>query len=168
MTPEEFTSEMLQELRHEFMRGASDKQFFQERTTLIEAITLPARYLNDRGAVALTAKYRGILHTIMNTIRRKGNRAVVRRFSIYFLKCVQEHMHHHGEDYYNDSKSLSGRVLLQSALRDLRRTEALNATAALAEAHRALRLRGGRRKAAAPVQPELFSVSRQGGPFHES
>ena len=41
---------------------------------------------------------RGILRTLIGTVKRQGNKAEVRRFSLYFVSAVQEHMKHHGED----------------------------------------------------------------------
>lgn len=78
MTAEEFTAEMLLELRREFFKEKTDKQFYQERNALLQAISYPARYLNDRGAKALPSKYQAILRTVISTIKRKGNRAKIR------------------------------------------------------------------------------------------
>lgn len=160
MTADQFTSEMLAVLRREFFASAIDeKEFFQEKDLLLQAIAYPARYLNDRGAVALPSKYRAILRTVVGTIKAKGNRRQIRRFSVYFLHCVQEHMKHHGDDYYQDAKSARPVAsLLEPALRRLQASEATRTTAALSEAHRALSSRAGRRKTSPPKQPELFPL----------
>ncbi len=128
---------------------------------LLEAITYPARYLNQRGAQAVASRYQQILRTVIRAVKTKGNRAVVRRFSIYFFKCVQEHMAHHGDEYYEEAKTRPLGALVKPAIRKMRQAEAVETTDALASAHRVLALRSGRKraiqksaKAAAPM--DLF------------
>jgi hypothetical protein len=158
MTADEFAAEMLAELRKEFFARTPDKQFHQEKHLLLQAIAFPARYLNDRGASALPSKYRAILHEVITTIKKKGNRGQIRRFSVYFLHCVQEHMKHHGDDYYDDAKAARPVAsLVNTAIRKLRATEAFRTTDALSQAHRTLATRAGRKKAPAPKQPDLFA-----------
>ncbi len=148
MTAEELTAEMLAELRREFFKRSTDKQFNQEAHLLRQAIYFPARYLNDRGARALPSKYRQILRIVIQTIKAKGNRAKIHRFSVYFLHCVQEHMKHHGDEYYQAAKSARPVAsLLDPALRRLQSQEARDATEVLAQAHRFLALRSGRKRA---------------------
>jgi hypothetical protein len=100
-----FVEEMLSRIRREFFRYATNKQFFQERPLLIQAITGPAKYMNERGVKAPASLYRRILQTVIDTIRQKGNRSKIQRFSVYFLHCVQEHMKHHGDEYYYQAKA---------------------------------------------------------------
>jgi hypothetical protein len=167
VTPAEFTSEMLRELRREFYRDATEKAFFREADFLRQAIFYPANYLHERGVKALPSKYRAIVQTVVRAIKAKGNREKIHCFGVYFLHCVQEHMKHHGDEYYAEAKSPRAVAsLLDPALRRLQNSEALNATAALAEAHRALRSKSGRKRLAAPKQSELFN--RAGAPNNGS
>lgn len=143
MTAPEFVADMLWRIRRTFFAKSTDKQFYQEKPRLTEAITYPARWLNERGARLPAAQYRRILQTIIDTIRRRGNRDRVRRFSVYFLHCVQEHMGHHGEEYYYAAKdprpvgSILSKTLgrIQGAERSDRTVEVLS------EVHRTLRTR---------------------------
>ncbi len=50
MTPAEYVAEQLSILRREFFSEQGEKRFYQERPTLIRAITWPARWMNDSGA----------------------------------------------------------------------------------------------------------------------
>lgn len=158
MTADEFTAEMLAELRREFFKTATDRQFYQERNLLLQAIAAPARYMNDFDAKALPSKYQAILRTVIRAIKTKGNRAKIHRFSVYFLHCVQEHMRHHGDRYRAEAKIPRGVIgpLVNRELRRLQNAEGTDATAILAGTHRPLRLQSGRKRAAAPAQPELF------------
>jgi hypothetical protein len=42
---------------------------------------------------------------VIRTIKAKGIWAKIDRFSVYFLHRVQEHMRHHGDEYYQEAKS---------------------------------------------------------------
>jgi hypothetical protein len=89
-----FVEEMLCLIRREFFAKHEHKRFFQERPTLIQAITWPARWMNERGVKARPDVYRGILRTVIKTIRERGNVSQIRRFSVYFLHSVQAHIKH--------------------------------------------------------------------------
>jgi hypothetical protein len=151
MSPSEFSEEMLRVVRCEFYQRPEDsKTFFQERSFLLRAITFPAAYLHKRGAMLPASNYRRILSTVIETIKAKGNRAKIERFSVYFLHCVQSHMEHHGEKYYYAGKSFEGRSIspqlvkdvVGGALRTLRKGTSDQTVPILAEVHRALTVRG--------------------------
>lgn len=102
-----FCDEMIAVVRREFYPEKFTKEFFEDRRFLLSAITNPAKYLNDRGARVPASKYRAILATVISTIKRHGqSRATIGRFAIYFLHCVQKHMAHHGDEYYQTAKAL--------------------------------------------------------------
>ncbi len=160
MTADELTGEMLALLRREFFAGLSEKQFFQERNLLLQAITCPARWLNEHGARMPGSRYRAILMTVIGTIKRHGNRAKIERFSAYFLHSVQEHMKHHGDGYYYAAKEVRPiSSMMPSAIRKLqpRGEPSGDLISRLAEVHRTLRNKGGRRAGKkAASQPNLF------------
>lgn len=150
MTAAEFTAEQLAVIRREFFAGYSDKRFWQERGLLVQAITFPASWLNERGVKMPAAKYRAILGTVISTIKRHGNRAKIERFSAYLLHSVQEHMRHHGEEYYyaaKDARSLGAVLPRVIGKAQPARDPAETFVPALAEAHRVLRSKGGRKSA---------------------
>ena len=155
MNAGEFPSRMLAELEAAFYnRGADRRRFLQDREDLLRAILMPVDYLNRRGAIATAGQYAKIVRSVTSTILQHGTPDPRRRFSLYFLKCMQTHLDHHGEDYLQAAKSLS--ALASSGARSLRQVEAIEATKALEQARRAIHLRAGRKKIA-PPQPELFS-----------
>jgi hypothetical protein len=156
-----FDEEMLQLLRREFFASVPEKQFFQERNLLLQAVTYPADYLHRRGAALPATQYRAILQTVIDTIKEYGNRKRIRRFSAYFLDCVQKHMQHHGEEYYIEAKQarVAGSVAA-GELGKLRPDEpGRDVVRDLVAIRRALRSKGGRKKADANLRTgelELF------------
>jgi hypothetical protein len=144
MSPSEFSEEMLRVVRREFYAAADSKRFFEERQLLMQAVTYPAKYLNDRGARVPASKYRAILATVISTIKAKGNLAAIERFSVYFLHCVQQHMAHHGDGYYYAAKELRPVGPIVGTVLDRARKAASGAgqgdqtVPVLAEAHRVL------------------------------
>lgn len=143
-----FVEEMLRWIRREFFAQHSDKRFFQERQKLVEAITWPARWMNDHGVKAPASVYRQILGTVIQTIKRHGNRAKIERFSVYFLHSVQEHMKHHGDQYYYTAKAAQPiGAILPSVTRHVHAGRAVDSvTETLAQMNQVLRSPGGRRR----------------------
>jgi hypothetical protein len=158
MMAPEFLNEQLGLIRKTFFAGKTDRQFFQERDLLSQAIAFPAAHLKERyGVKAPDSVYGNALRTVIETIVAKGNRAKIERFSVYFLYCVQEHMKHHGEEYYDAAKaSLRLAEQLPDVLGRVRRGEIERTADVLIELHRTLKSRAGRKKKAAPAQPTLF------------
>lgn len=157
MAPE-FLTEQLTVIRRTFFAGKTDRQFFQERDLIQSAITFPAKHLLERyGVKAPDSVYAKALKTVIETIVAKGNRSRIERFSVYFLHCVQEHLKHHGEEYYEAAK-VSHRTAeqLPEILRAVRRGEMERTADVLIELNRALKSRAGRKKKQAAVQPTLF------------
>ena len=70
----------------------------------MEAICHPAKYLDDLGVRISAKRYQDILTTVIRTINRHGNVAEMRSPGRYLGKAVQEHMRHHGEEYYEIGK----------------------------------------------------------------
>lgn len=157
----EIMDEALAAIRKAFYRDA-EKEFFQDMTFLRQAVTFPASWLHERGVGLESARYREILWTILGGIRRHGQMGKVRRRAVYLLHCVQEHMRHHGEDYYEDGKRLR-RAVDAVLLGTRKRGPAPDSTVAvLAEVHRVL---AGRRRATRPAPckasetPDLFACN---------
>lgn len=158
--PAEFLSEMLQLIRRFFFARATDKQFFQERPMLEKAITWPAEWLKRRGINRWQlSRYRKVIMTVIETIRQHGNREKIGRFSVYFLHCVQKHMDHHGEGYYDDAKApRSIGSLIDPALRRMAAAQPPPDTTieVLSAVHRALTRRRIRKQKTAS-ESDLFT-----------
>ena len=156
-------------IRREFFAAHMPKRFFQERAMLIQAITFPAKWMKERGRSPDFRLYRRILGTVIYTIKRHGNMAKIERFSVYFLHCVQEHMRHHGDEYYEAAKAARPIAsILPDVTREVRPGRAPDrATEILSQMNRILRSPGGRRRRIqASQEADLFSHcnASAGGP----
>ena len=165
--PDQVVNRFLRSIRNQFYKG-TDKLFFQERRMLMQAICWPARYLDDRAVKISAERYTSLLTTVIRTVNAHGNLSAVRSPGRYLLHAVQEHMRHHGEDYYDAGKRT--RDALDDIMHGLKprvkgaeiHSGSDQTVPALAEAHRLLGIaKGGRRKASAPaLQPDLFGDAK--------
>lgn len=171
MTPEEsqalarkaaaarFSREMLAVFRARLFSGVDEKEWFEQRSTLLKAVMEPARFLQERGAALPGSRYREILEEIIRGIERHGRLAKIRLPSLYILHCVQEHMRRHGGNYYEEGKTPRGvSLMVGGALKSLTpRGHAHALTTALGAAAAAIRGLGSRKKPpGATTQGELF------------
>lgn len=112
MTAAELVKINLHRLRTQFYE--SEKEFFQQRSILMKAITYPSFWLEERGVRLPAEKLNSILDTIIRGIMHHGATRQIGYFCAYFLKCVQDHMRMQGERYYDEAKSL--RSITETAL----------------------------------------------------
>lgn len=159
-TAETLLSEYLGMLRRQFY--TDDKAFFQQRRLLIKALTLPARWFEKRGVFADDRDYRKILDEVIQGIKRHGDTGAIKYFSGYFLLCLQTHMKHHEEAYYDRAKS--SRRKMDAALNQIRASltpqeSPARLTEDLAALSGLLRSPGGKRRAKnkPAAQPDLFA-----------
>jgi hypothetical protein len=152
--------DFLHVLRNQFYADDT-KGFFQQRWLLVRGICHPAKYLADRGVGLTEADHRKLLTDQIRAIQHHGSTSSIRFFGRYWLHVVQEHMKHHGEDYYDSGKKL--RQVAEAAVDSIRAsaaTQALEVTDRLSEIATAVRPPARRKKRSAPagpaVQEELF------------
>lgn len=165
MSPSELTDDVLATLLREFFAGRRTSQWYQQIDLLRQAIAYPAKYLNDRGARLTASQYKAILSTVIDTIKRKGNRGAIERFSPYFAACVQSHMMHQGDRYLAAAKDAEARPVGSLVAGVLRRASGGTdlTVPALAEAHRVLSARGRIRQGKkAPAELDLFAACKPG------
>jgi hypothetical protein len=151
----EATNELLGAIRNQFYPD-EPKRFFQDRNMLLQAVTFPAKWLHERGVRLPETRYRTILLDILTTIKRHGNTARIQRFSAYLLHSVQEHMRHHGEEYYEEGKRFRDSV--QDVMSGLSRKKVTDdqTVPLLAEVHRMLSLPKARRAKTSAKQMKLL------------
>lgn len=165
-----FVEEMLHQIRRDFYPAPrwGEKRFYQDRQTLIEAITWPANWMKikDRCVNLAISDYRRILNTVTATIKRHGKQVKFRRFSLYFFKAVQEHMDHHGDQYYYAAKVRPVSAILPAVTRDAARRRAFDQTTdTLAQINRLVRSPGGRRRRdSGGSEADLFSSCKRDAP----
>lgn len=161
----EFLVVQLQQLRRTFYAKTPEKRFFQEKSLLLSAISFPAAHLKDRYHVSTPdALSAAILGTVTHSIVTKGNREKIERFSCYFLHCVQEHMAHHGEEYYERAKAARRAAeALPEIVAKVRVGEIERSTDVMVALHRTLKSKGGRKKRGFnDPAPDLFSLCKAG------
>lgn len=158
MSAVDFVAVQLEDLRRTFFARTPAKRFYQEKSRLLSAISFPAAHLKERYGVSTPATLSSaILSNVVQTIVKKGNRAKIERFSVYFLHCVQEHMAHHGEEYYERAKtSLRAAESLPDIMAKVRLGDIERSTEVMVSLHRTLKSKGGRKKQRAEAQPTLF------------
>jgi hypothetical protein len=160
MTPTELLNKMRAEIRGRFFADYSTERWMRERTFVDQAITFPARYLNERRVRLLGTRYREILMFILGDIE-SHMRANPRRMSMYLLKAVQDHMKHQGERYYKEATNpKTAGVAVEKVLARLKQAQKDVTVPVLAETHKALATRSQRRcKPAAETQQDIFKAS---------
>lgn len=159
--PEAVVNDLVGALRGQFLADCPEKRWFaHERPLLVRAVTYPAWFLNNKstGAALSWRRYQEIIFGVMTAIKHHGRQEKFGSFGRYFFKAVQDHMTHHWEDYYVESKAASNAIdLVMSRLQPGERPAADSTVQKLAELHTAVVPRGGRKKkVVAAEQPSLF------------
>lgn len=107
----EIVNELLASIRNQFYADDPQKRWFQDRQFILRRVVLwPATWLNKRGVTLPPERYRAILMDVFQEIKRHGSTGAVKYWPGYLLHCVQEHFKHHGDDYYEEGKSMRSAV----------------------------------------------------------
>ena len=82
---------------------------------LIKGITNPARWLNQRGVFLPEPDYRNIPDTAFQASEPTAKKTGIRHFGVYFLDCIQKHIKHYADVYYDRAKGLQAKATLSMA-----------------------------------------------------
>lgn len=106
--PDELTAALLDFLRRKFYTGpGDDKCFFQDRRHLLTWVVLwPASWLNKKGVTIHGDAYREIFFKVFFQAAANMTSSKVKYRPAYLREVIQSHFKIHGEDYYNDAKSV--------------------------------------------------------------
>jgi hypothetical protein len=99
-----FFDDYLRTIRQQFFPD-DPKAFAQQKPFFVQAIAYPLEFLNDRGVWLPEKRLRQILNEVITGIKQHGTTDKIRFFGGYLLNCVQKHMRHHDEAYYNEGKT---------------------------------------------------------------
>lgn len=104
-TPQELTDACLLFLRTKFYQG-NDRAFFQDRNKLLTWVVLfPASWLNKRGVTIHGDQYRQIFFKVfMQAAAHMETK--VKYVPAYLRQVIQSHLAIHGEEYYEEAKSV--------------------------------------------------------------
>lgn len=148
---------LVQRVRRDFYKGKQDRFWYGQQHMVKKALLYPASWLEKRKVEIPAARYEAIVGDILDTILAKGNLDGVQYMSRYLLFCFQEHMKHHGEDYYREGTAIRNRVsVIMTRVERAARGED-GTVLILAQADQLLQI--GKRKAkiqTAAKQPDLF------------
>lgn len=156
-TPEDLVARLLYTIRGQFCSDLDPKAWHQSTSFIRRNVILwPARFMKSKGFTLPPARYEAIMREIFGEIKRHGRPDLVKFWPGYLMKCVQDHWHHHWEDYYAEAKAVRGlaeRALLacQAAVPAEDRT-----VESLAMAHRVLTKRHKAKKR--PVQSRQLGL----------
>lgn len=162
MADSDLVKNYLHRIRNQFYPD-DEKGFFQQRTVLIDAITTPARWLDERHVRLPERRLCQILDDIIKGIQNFGATGEIKFFCRYFLFAVQEHMKHQGDRYYEEGKSL--RFITDTALDNLtikqraKLADAQDATTSrLADLNRLVRATAAKKKKAVKAPASQLSL----------
>jgi len=146
-------------VRRDLFIGKPDKTWYSQQQLVKKALLYPAAWLKRREVEIPAERYQAILEGILDTIKAKGNLDQVHYISRYLFHCVQQHIAHHGDTYYEEGKAIRNRVSLVMTSVERAHAGADGTVPVLDQAYNVLQL--GRRKPkskplAEPLQPGLF------------
>jgi hypothetical protein len=158
--PGEIVADLMGAIRGQFYPDATAKQWLQESVFIRrEFVLYLASWLNKRGVTLKPERYKQILLERLNEIKQHGATDRIKYFPGYLKHVLQQHLKHHGEEYYAEGKAL--RALTDNLLVGLRSTVAheLDPVRVLAEARNDLlkaRQTHRKQKAKSPSQMPLL------------
>lgn len=164
-TPATVLEDLMRQVRKTLYARLPARSWFTQQERVKAALTLPAKWLHERGVELPAARYEAILRAILDTILAKGRRDVGDFPCAYLWSCVESHLRHHGEEYYAEGKGIRNRVQLVMSQVDRARVGADSTVPTLAQVHDAVsagRRKPRRKAAAAGVQADLFGAADAG------
>jgi hypothetical protein len=100
----------------------SDQNFIKREFTLYLAT-----WLDKRGVTLKPERYKALLLGLLNEIKAHGKTDAIKYWPGYLKHVLQQHLKHHGEDIYQEAKSL--RTLAENTLLNISKLGGANAAA---------------------------------------
>jgi hypothetical protein len=145
--PETVLEELLRQVRVFLYSGLPDHSWFTQQARCKATLTFPGAWLDERKVELSSERYQQIMQAILVTIKEHcPNPRQLGPFPCAYLhRCVELHMQHHGDEYYQEGKSV--RNALDRAMATTTRAR-ISAVAVFAATHRATQasLAVGKRK----------------------
>ena len=156
--PEVLIQELMQRVRTVLYKGKPDQVWYSQQQMIKKALLHPAAWLEERKVEIPAERYKTIMEGILDAIAANGNLSQVTWVSRYVLHCFQQHMEHHGDEYYREGVAIRNRVNMFMTAVEKAHKGADSTVPILAEADKLLKI--GKRKAKVkPValEPDLFT-----------
>lgn len=148
-TPKELTDSLLDFLRSKFYNLPGDEKCFaQDRSRLLAWVVLwPASWLTGKGVTLHGDRYREIFRNVF--LQAAANMvSKVKYRPAYLRQVIQKHFAIHGEEYYEEAKSVRALIEQTLLVAGLARPTVADPVADLAHARRIL----------ASVQPKKTTI----------
>lgn len=110
-TPQELLDELCRFIQLKFY-PTDPIEFAKDRPRLLKWVILKlARYLEEKAVTIPPSRYLEIMRDkILLDALRHGNTGAIAYRPAWLGKIVESHLHHHGEEYYNEAKSIRNLV----------------------------------------------------------
>lgn len=154
---------LLKKARAILYASLPERSWFTQQGRVQAALTLPAKWLDERKVELSAERYQAIVEGILNTIKTKGRRDFGSFPCAYLYSCVEAHLRHHGDEYYYEGKDIRNRVKMFMTDLEKARVGQDRTVPILAEVHAALSV--GKRKTkiktvASTLHPDLFGTAK--------
>jgi hypothetical protein len=108
--PEELLGQCLSFLQRKFYENHADS-FAQDRQRLLKWVVLwPAKWLDERGVSLPLNRYRDIFMAVFMDAAMFQAQTKINYLPAYLRVVLEKHFAHHGEDYYDEAKSIRAQV----------------------------------------------------------
>lgn len=102
--PEAVIDRLLAFIGANFYRQKDARTWLRDQRELLQVLTWPAVWLNQRGVGLPADKYEARLRTVLAGVSEHGELDKIRFFPAYLGDCVRKHFIHHGEEIYEAGK----------------------------------------------------------------
>jgi hypothetical protein len=161
-TPGDLVNDLMLAIRNQFYGDCLERWHADQHFIRRNVVTWPAGWLNKRGVTLPPKRYRDILFSILNGVKVHGNTGAVRFWPGYLMKCVQEHFAVHGEEYYQEGKSIRAKadIAMFAVSRAKEAAHRADPVQGVAIAHAVLQAAHTRKRKACkpPQQRDLFEL----------
>jgi hypothetical protein len=113
--PQDIVADLMGVIRNSFYGDMEPKRWYQDQGFIRrEVVCWPAGWLISRGVTLKPARYKEIVMGVITTIKQHGDTGGVKYWPRYLLHCLQMHFKCHGDEIYEEAKSL--RTALENTL----------------------------------------------------
>jgi len=105
--PGEIVADLMGAIRGSFYGDMEAKRWFQDQDFIRRKVVCwPAGWLISRGVTLKPERYKEIVMGVITTIKHHGDTGGVKYWPGYLLHCLQMHFKCHGDEIYEEAKSL--------------------------------------------------------------
>src|SRR5687767_14149044 len=136
--PEAMIERLLGEVFKVFYAKLDGRRWLQDQRPLLQVLTWPAVWLNDRGVGLSVADYEAKMREIIAIIARHGDTRKIKLVPVYLGDCVRKHFIHHGDELYEARKHVRNAFDLAALKGGVSAPREADAVPALVKAHAVL------------------------------